>query len=176
MAFRFIHSLIEKIKEAYNRPYEEARREKLEHQRKIWEEQGNELKARQESESFIHYCCVCYAYASVLPLNWDGGHMECGGGVYGFPEISKESFDAMSEEEKAKVKDRILKFEEARCSANLVAHLRWQAVHTSKCPMCQSTNFIKIADPLRSASAVASGTPRSSIGKHYKCNSCGFKW
>ena len=47
MAFRFIHSLIEKIKEAYNRPYEEARREKLEHQRKIWEEQGNELKARQ---------------------------------------------------------------------------------------------------------------------------------
>lgn len=176
MAFCFIHSLIEKVKEAYNRPYEEARQEKLEYQRKIWAEQGKEAKERQESENFIHYCIKCHAYASVLPLNWDGGHMGCGGGVYGFPEISKESFDAMSEEEKAKVKDRILKFEEARCSANLVAHLRWQAVHTSKCPMCQSTNFIKIADPLRSASAVASGTPRSSIGKHYKCNSCGFKW
>ena len=38
MAFHFVHNLIEKIKEAYNRPYEEARREKLEHQRKIWEE------------------------------------------------------------------------------------------------------------------------------------------
>ena len=59
MAFRFIHNLIEKTKEVYNRPYEEARQEKLEHQRKIWEEQGNELKARQESENFIHYCFNC---------------------------------------------------------------------------------------------------------------------
>lgn len=176
MAFRFIHNLIEKIKEVYNRPYEEARQEKLEHQRKIWEEQGNELKARQESENFIHYCFVCHAYASVLPLDWDGGHMGCGGIVYGFPEISKESFDAMSEEEKAKVKDKILKFDANRRAANLVANLRWQATHTSKCPMCQSTNFTKIADPLRSASAVASGAAPSSIGKHYKCNSCGFGW
>ena len=176
MAFRFIHSLIEKIKEAYNRPYEEARREKLEHQRKIWEEQGNELKARQESESFIHYCCVCYAYASVLPLNWDGGHMGCGGGVYGFPEISKESFDAMSEEEKAKVKDRILKFEEARCSANLIAHLRWQAVHTSKCPMCQSTNFTIISPISPSVTVTACDLASRIKDKHFKCNNCGLKW
>ena len=176
MAFHFVHNLIEKIKEAYNRPYEEARREKLEHQRKVWAEQGKEAKERQASDSFIHYCSKCYAYASVLPLTWEGGHMGCGGSVRGFPAVSKESFDAMSEEEKAKVKDKILKFDANRRAANLVANLRWQAVHTSKCPMCQSTNFIKIADPLRSASAVASGAAPSSIGKHYKCNSCGFKW
>ena len=39
MAFRFIHSLIEKIKEAYNRPYIEAEREREERERKRREEQ-----------------------------------------------------------------------------------------------------------------------------------------
>ena len=71
--------------------------------------------------------------------------MGCGGYVRGFPAVSKESFDAMSEEEKAKVKDQILKYDTELRAANLTALLRWQAIHTSKCPMCQSTNFTIIS-------------------------------
>ena len=128
MAFHFVHNLIEKIKEAYNRPYEEARREKLEHQRKIWAEQGKEAKERQASDSFIHYCIKCYAYASVLPLTWEGGHMGCGGGVRGFPAVSKESFDAMSEEEKAKVKDLLAFCTEPRSRKEICEYLGMKSI------------------------------------------------
>ena len=176
MAFHFVHNLIEKIKAAYNRPYEEARREKLEHQRKIWAEQGKEAKERQASDSFIHYCIKCYAYASVLPLTWEGGHMGCGGGVRGFPAVSKESFDAMSEEEKAKVKDQILKYDAELRAANLTALLRWQATHTSKCPMCQSTNFTIISPISPSVTVTACDLASRIKDKHFKCNNCGLKW
>ena len=47
MAFHFVHNLIEKIKEAYNRPYIEAEREREEHERKRREDQRNKVIARQ---------------------------------------------------------------------------------------------------------------------------------
>ena len=68
MFFRYIHNLVKRIKEDYNRSREEARkREAMERLSKIWAEQGKEAKERQASDSFVHYCIKCYAYASVLP-------------------------------------------------------------------------------------------------------------
>ena len=177
MFFRYIHNLVKRIKEDYNRSREEARkREAMERLSKIWAEQGKEAKERQASDSFVHYCIKCYAYASVLPLTWKGEHMGCGGYVRGFPEISKESFDAMSEEEKAKVKDQILKYDTELGAANLTDLLRWQATHTSKCPLCQSTNFTVISPISPSVTVTACDLASRIKDKHFKCNNCGLKW
>ena len=110
------------------------------------------------------------------PLTWKGEHMGCGGYVRGFPEISKESFDAMSEEEKAKVKDQILKYDTELGAANLTALLRWQATHTSKCPLCQSTNFTVISPISPSVTVTACDLASRIKDKHFKCNNCGLKW
>ena len=45
MFFRYIHNLVKRIKEDYNRSREEARkREAMERLSKIWAEQGKEAK------------------------------------------------------------------------------------------------------------------------------------
>ena len=55
MFFRYIHNLVKRIKEDYNRSHEEARkREAMERLSKIWAEQGKEAKERQASDSFVH--------------------------------------------------------------------------------------------------------------------------
>ena len=107
MAFCFIHNLIEKIKEAYNRPYVEAERAWEEKRKKENEEYRNKVIARQESDIFIHYCRFCYAYDTILPCSDYGGHMGCGGPIITYKKVSKEAFNAMTDAEKAKVESGI---------------------------------------------------------------------
>ena len=92
MAFLFIHSLIEKIKETYNRPYIEAEREREEHGRKRREDQRNTVIARQETDIYIHYCRFCYAYDTILPCSYCGERMGCGGPIITYQKVTKVDF------------------------------------------------------------------------------------
>lgn len=45
-----------------------------------------------------------------------------------------------------------------------------------KCPMCGSTNTVKISTMNRAASVAMVGMASSKIGKQYQCKDCGHKW
>ena len=45
-----------------------------------------------------------------------------------------------------------------------------------KCPTCSSTNVEKIGMVSKVASIGFFGLASNSIGKTFKCNSCGYKW
>lgn len=165
MAFCFIHNLIEKIKEAYNRPYVEAERAWEEKRKKENEEYRNKVIARQESDIFIHYCRFCYAYDTILPCSDCGGHMGCGGPIITYKKVSKEAFNAMTDAEKAKVESGIRQEIAEYFAEWAYQYYRKYGKERPKCPVCHSPNH----------ALMVKRTPADK-GKNFQCNDCGHRW
>ena len=202
MAFRFIHSLIEKIKEAYNRPYIEAEREREERERKRREEQRNRAIARQKSDIFIHYCGWCCACDTTLPCSDCGSHMGCGGPIRAYEKVTKSSYNAMSDEEKTRVKIEITEYVAERGALWDAEYRRRYGKERPKCPKCHSATVMELPTPYRFVTnmqyqcfrckrtwlmprcprcgslntvPIYVSTPAGS-GKQYQCHNCKHMW